>query len=156
MRYVYPVTVTEDEDGFTVTSEWVPELVTCGDTYAEAIARAEDALVSALSFYIDDGKPLPEPPRYATGLDLVAVPVLEAAKLALHDAMLAAGMSNVELGRQIGLDEKAVRRLRDPLHRSHVGQVEQALRALGRRVVVQVEDVADGRDPQDSAVRRAA
>jgi antitoxin HicB len=66
------------------------------------------------------------------------LPPLVAAKLALHDAMLAAGISNVELARRLGLEEKAVRRLRDPLHRSHIGQVEAALRLLGRRLEVRV------------------
>jgi hypothetical protein len=33
---------------------------------------------------------------------------------------------------------KSIRRLRDPLHRSHIGQIETALRALGRRLEVSV------------------
>ena len=137
MRYEYPIDVQEAVDGITVTAPDVPELVTCGDTREEALERAQDALVTALSFYVDDGKPLPAP-RAAGGRHVVSVPVLEAAKLALHEAMLAAKVSNVELGRRMGLGENAVRRLRDPVHRSHVGQVEAALRALGRRVVLEV------------------
>jgi antitoxin HicB len=69
-------------------------------------------------------------------------PALAAAKLALHDAMLEQGISNVELAGRLGLDEKAVRRLRDPLHRSHIDAVEAALRALGRRLVVEVLEIA--------------
>jgi hypothetical protein len=60
------------------------------------------------------------------------------APLDLHDAMLSAGISNVELGRRLDLEEKAVRRLRDPLHRSHIGQIEAALRLLGRRLEIRV------------------
>ena len=71
---------------------------------------------------------------------MIAVTILEAAKLALHESMLTANVSNVDLGRRMGLDEKAVRRLRDPLHRSHVGQVEAALHELGQRVELVVED----------------
>ena len=56
--------------------------------------------------------------------------------------MLAGGVSNVELARRLGLEEKAVRRLRDPLHRSHIGAVEAALRVLGQRLVVDVAKVA--------------
>jgi antitoxin HicB len=56
--------------------------------------------------------------------------------------MLVAGMSNVVLGRRLGLEEKAVRRLRDPLHRSHIGAVEAALRLLGKRLEVTVRDAA--------------
>ena len=81
--------------------------------------------------------PRPSPAR---GRPLVAVTALEAAKLALQEAMLAAGISNVELGRRLGLDEKAVPRLRDPLHRSHIGAVEAALRVLGKRLEVTVRD----------------
>jgi antitoxin HicB len=47
-------------------------------------------------------------------------------------------MSNVELGRRLGMDEKSVRRMRDLLHRSHIGQIEAALRLLGRRLEVHV------------------
>ena len=138
MRYAYPfVMESQAEGGFTVTFPDVPEAITEGDTAEEARERAEDALVTALSFYTDDARPLPAPSA-ARGRPVAMVPPLVAAKLALHGAMLAAGISNVELGRQLGLDEKAVRRLRDPLHRSHIGQIEAALRLLGKRLEVRV------------------
>ena len=101
------------------------------------MARAEDLLETALSFYTDDGLPVPKPTP-AKGRPIVYPRPLVAAKLALHDAMLAAGMSNVELGHRLGLDDKAVRRVRDPLHRSHIGQIEAALRLLGKRLEVRV------------------
>jgi antitoxin HicB len=53
--------------------------------------------------------------------------------------MQADGVSNVELGRRLGLSEGAVRRLLDVDHRSHIGQVEAGLQALGHRVVVVVQ-----------------
>ncbi len=142
MHYAYPFLMEpQPEGGFTVTFPDVPEAITEGDTAAEARERAEDALVTALSFYTDDGRPLPTPSA-AQGRPIAVLPPLVAAKLALHDAMLAAGISNVELGRRLDLDEKAVRRLRDPLHRSHIGQVEAALRQLGKRLEVRVVEAA--------------
>lgn len=142
MKYTYPFDMEpQPEGGFTVTFPDVPEAITEGDTAAEARERAQDALVTALSIYTDDGRPLPHPSA-ARGRALATVPPLEAAKLALHEAMLGARISNVELGRRLGLDEKAVRRLRDPLHRSHIGQVETALRCLGKRIEVMVRDAA--------------
>ena len=141
MRYAYPyVADPQPEGGWTVTFPDVPEAITEGDTLEEVAAMAEDALVTALSFYTEEGQPLPHPSA-ARDLPVAIVPPLVAAKLALHDAMLAAGMSNVVLGRRLGLEEKAVRRLRDPLHRSHIGAVETALHVLGRRLVVDVADV---------------
>ena len=46
------------------------------------------------------------------------------------------GLSNAALARQLGTVEGAVRRLIDLDHRSHIGQVETALHALGQRLVV--------------------
>jgi antitoxin HicB len=138
MRYAYPYNMEpQPEGGFTVTFPDVPEAITEGDTAGEARSRAEDALVAALSFYTDDARTLPTPSA-ARGRPVAMVPPLVAAKLALHDAMLATGTSNVELGRRLDLEEKAVRRLRDPLHRSHIGQIEAALRLLGRRLEIRV------------------
>lgn len=142
MRYAYPYdAVPQPEGGWTVTFPDVPEAITQGDTAEEVAAMAEDALVTALSFYTDSGQALPSPSP-AHNRKLAIVPPLVAAKLALHDAMLAAGMSNVVLGRRLGLEDKAVRRLRDPLHRSHIGAVEAALRLLGQRLVVDVANAA--------------
>ena len=137
MRYAYPIDLLEQPEGFTVTAPDVPELITEGDTRAEALRQAVSGLVTALSFYVDEGQPLPVPSA-PNGRPVVSVPVLEATKLALHAAMVEQRVSNVELARRLDVHESIVRRLRDPLHRSHVGQVEAALAALGRQVVLEV------------------
>jgi antitoxin HicB len=141
MRYAWPVDLLEEPEGVTVTCPDVPEMVTCGTTVADALDAARDALVTALSFYTDDGRPLPAPSA-ARGRPVVTVPALVAAKLALHQAMIGAGVSNVELGRRLGVDEKAIRRMRDPLHGSKIEAVEAALQVLGRRLEVMVRPAA--------------
>jgi antitoxin HicB len=139
MRYAYPAIFSGEPDGVTVMFPDVPEALTWGATRAEAWERAADALISALSIHVEENRPNPKPSP-ARGRDVVSVTALEATKLALHDAMLAACMSNRELADRLGLDEKAVRRLRDPLQRSATGAVEAALRCLGKRVEVTVLD----------------
>ena len=141
MRYAYPAILAEAPDGVTVTFPDVPEAVTCAATRAEAEVRAADALLSTLSAYIEENRPNPKPSA-ARGRPVVSVTAPEATKLALHNAMLAAGISNRALADRLGLDEKAVRRLRDPLQRSAIGPVESALRCLGKRVEVTVLDGA--------------
>jgi antitoxin HicB len=142
MRYAYPCELEEQpEGGFTVTFPDVPEAITQGETRAEALAEAEDALTTALSFYVDSGQVLPMPSP-AEGRPVAFVPSLVAAKLALHEAMVGANISNVALGRQLNTDEKAIRRLRDPLRISHIGAIEAALRALGQRLVVDIAKAA--------------
>jgi antitoxin HicB len=141
MHYAYPADVLKEPGGVTVSFPDVPGAITCGDTRAEALERGQDALISMLSVYVEENRPLPRPSP-ARGRPLIPVAALDAAKLALHDAMLAAHMSNVELGRRLGLDEKQVRRLRDPLHQSHIGKVEAALRILGKRLEVEAKAAA--------------
>jgi len=141
MRFVYPAEITEAPDGWTVTFPDVPEAITGGATRDEAIGRAAEALVSALSIYVEAGERLPSPSP-AKGCPLVSVTALEAAKLALHQAMSEDGLSKVELARRMGKHERAIRRLLDPLHRSHIGEVETALRNLGRRIEISVREAA--------------
>ena len=139
MRYAYPFEMLpQPEGGFTVTFPDVPEAITQADSEDEAASMAVDALVTALSFYTDRGELLPRPSP-SRRRRLAYVPALVAAKLALHDAMIAAGVSNVALARQLGTDEKTVRRLRDPLHQSRINQVDAALRALGKRMSIVIE-----------------
>jgi antitoxin HicB len=139
MRYAYPYELAaQPEGGFTVTFPDLPEAVTQGEDEDEAAAMAEDALVTALSFYTDNAERQPHPSA-ARGRPVAYVPPLVAAKLALHDAMLAAGVSNVALARRLGTDEKTVRRLRDPLHQSRINQIDAALRLLGKRIAIVVE-----------------
>lgn len=136
MRYAYPYDLAaQPEGGFTVTFPDVPEAITQGENEEGAAAMAEDALVTALTFYTEHDEPLPRPSA-ARGRRVARLPPLIAAKLALHDAMVRARVSNVVLARRLGVDEKAVRRMRDPLHRSRMDQIDAALRSLGCRIEV--------------------
>ena len=55
----------QPEGGFTVTCPALPELVTEGDTLAEAFANAQDAWAAVVERYLDEGRPL------AAGVDRV-------------------------------------------------------------------------------------
>jgi antitoxin HicB len=142
MRYAYPYTIApQPEGGFSIVFPDIPEAISQGDTDEEVRDMAEDALVTALSFYTDAAEPLPRPSP-AKGMSVALVPPLVAAKLALHDAMVKAKVSNVVLAHRLGVDEKVIRRLRDPLHRNHIENVEAALRALGKRLLIDVHEAA--------------
>lgn len=60
MLYRVPLLFSpQPEGGFTVTSPLLPELVTEGDTLAEAFANTRDALAAVVELYADEGRPLP-------------------------------------------------------------------------------------------------
>jgi antitoxin HicB len=128
--------------GIVVTFPDVPEAITQGDDMADAHAMAEEALGMALLSYLARGLPLPR--AKARGHDLVPVAVAPdvAAKLAVLEAFAEAGISKVELASRLGKDEKEVRRILDPRHPTKLQALAEALRVLGKRLVVAVEKAA--------------
>ena len=139
MIYEYPCILESHEDGGLVaTFPDIPEAVTGGADRSEVLALAEDALATALAGYVHQKRDIPEPGVALPGLVRVPVPTVVAAKLALYSAMRDQRITKVELARRLGLSESAVRKLANPDHRSHVNQVQRALRALGRTIKVEV------------------
>jgi antitoxin HicB len=137
----------EKAGGFWISFPDVPEALTSGDTRKEAVTEAQDALIAALGTYVKDGRALPAP-RRRRGLIPIALPPLVAAKLALHAAMQEDGISGAALAKRLTLAKRVktadttVRRLLDLDHRSHIGEIEAALEALGRHLTVRVGKLA--------------
>ena len=139
MIYQYPCQLTTDEEGWLVaTFPDVPEAITGGEDRSEALETAEDALATALAGYVHEKRNIPAPGEAVAGQVLVAVQPVVAAKLALYTAMRAQRITKVELADRLGISESAVRKLANPDHRSHVSQVQKALRAVGHSLVVEV------------------
>ena len=136
LQLAYPATLEAQDDGALLVSfPDIPEALTEGATEAEALTEAADCLVAALGGYVNDGCDIPRPSP-ARGRPLVQLPALVAAKLALYQAMREQRVGNVALAKRLGTVEETVRRLLDLDHRSHIGHVEAALKALGQRLVV--------------------
>jgi antitoxin HicB len=64
MMYRVPLVFTpQPEGGYTVTSPVLPELLTEGDTLAEAHANVADAFEAVAELYEEQGRRLPVPPH---------------------------------------------------------------------------------------------
>jgi antitoxin HicB len=138
----YPVTLTPDDNGTVlVTFPDVDGAVTYGVSIDEALTRAPDALATILEAYIKDRRPIPPPSTRRTKYR-VAVPALVEAKIRLYEAMRAAKVGKAELGRRLDWHPPQVDRLLAMTHGSKLAQLEAAFGALGKRLVVGVEDVA--------------
>ncbi len=139
----YRVVLKRASNGTVVaTFPDVPEAHTVGNDEAQALARAPDALETALAIYVDERRDLPRPARPRKGQRAVTLPPMAAAKLAIYQAMRDQGVTQVALARRLGRDPKDVRRLLDLMHRSRLDRLEAALAALGKRLVIEVRDAA--------------
>jgi antitoxin HicB len=139
----YPAKFTAEEGAFTVTFPDIPEAITCGYSAAEAMEYAEDALVAMLSIYMERKKDIPKPSELrGKQMRIVRLPALQEAKLSLYQAMRDARVRKADLARRLGWQKSQVDRLLNLKHASRLDQIEQALAALRKRLVIAVEDAA--------------
>jgi antitoxin HicB len=143
-RFLYPAKFERgDEPGVMVVSfRDVPEAITQGNGERDALWQAADCLEEAIAGRIADGRVIPKASRAARGERLVPVPAPMAAKAALYLTMGEAGVTKAQLARKLSCDEREVRRMLDPRHPTKLPRIKDALEALGRRLVVGVEEAA--------------
>ena len=141
--FSYPATFRPDKDGRPVVRfPDFPEAHTDGKDMREAVEEAIDCLGSVIAFRIAEKKEIPAPSPLKRGQRLVPVPLWMAGKLALYLAMRELGVNNSELARRLGVRETVVRRMLDPEHDTRSEKLQAALAALGKRILVAVEDAA--------------
>ena len=134
----YPVTLERDDNGtILVGFPDVPEAHTFGTTEEDALTHATDALLTALEAYITDKRPLPTPS--SQGQWWVEIPPLDAAKLALYQAMREQRITKYRLSKQLGWHTPQVDRVLALRYRSRFDQIQQALGVVGLQAVINVE-----------------
>ena len=142
--FVYPAGFERGEKAgvLVVTFRDVPEAITQGNGEKDTVWQAADCLEEAIAGRIADGREIPKPSKACRGERLVPLPAPMAAKAALYLAMRETGMTNVQMARKLGCDEREVRRMLDPRHPTKLPRIKEALDALGKRLVIAVEDAA--------------
>jgi antitoxin HicB len=142
--FVYPAKLERgDRTGvLVVTFRDVPEAITQGIGEKDALWQAADCLEEAMAGRIAGGREVPKASRAARGERLIPLPAPMAAKAALYLAMREAVTNHAQLARKLGCDEREVRRMLDPRRATRLPRIEEALEALGKRLVVSVEEAA--------------
>ena len=136
MKVAYPFTVTAHGRRWRVALADVPEANAEADTAAAAIAIAQRHLAAALQVCVEADGELPRPSA-ARGRQVLAPPLLAAAKLLLLEAVYEHEATNVAFAARLDTLEGTVRRLLDLEHPSRIEAVEAALAALGKRFVLE-------------------
>jgi antitoxin HicB len=142
----YALLEPEPEGGFTVTFPEIGYGATYGATWEEALRQAEDMLEEAILGMIAPGEDVPEPaPQIDAAVGSgalrapIALPALTAAKLELYREMRHAGLDEAQLAERLRWPAKKITHIFDGYHVVRLEQLEAALAALGRRLVVTSE-----------------
>jgi antitoxin HicB len=135
----YPVRLTPaEEGGFVVTFRDIPEALTQGDSEDEALDMAKDALITAMDFYFEDKRPVPQPSALEDGEQLVELPPSLASKVLLLNEMVRQKITPSDLARRMGTIPQEVNRIIDLHYITKIDRVAQALKALGKRLELAV------------------
>ena len=140
----YPVKLTRDtNDTFLVTFPDFPEAHTFGETRDEALARAVDALETAIQGRISDREEIPHPGK--TTRASVQLPTKAAVAVEIYRRMRGQGISKAALTRRLGWHRPQVDRVLDLRHGTRLDHIDAVLRALGARL--DVKAVSERRRP---------
>ncbi|MGV7207430.1 type II toxin-antitoxin system HicB family antitoxin [Oxalobacteraceae bacterium A2-2] len=133
----YPVILTPDSNGtYLVDFPDLPTVHSVGNDEADALLEAADALETALSVYFDERRPIPLPSEKNTGDTVVALSALSTAKVLIWNEMFAQKMRKADLARLLKVHTPQIDRLFDLKHSSKIEFVEQAAKALGKRLSI--------------------
>jgi len=143
MQYRYPVKLTRLDNG-SMTAEFpdVPEALTHGVDEDNALYWARDALLVALSGYMDDRRSIPAPSEPKRSARVLEVPPMQSVKLAIYQAMLENHVTQAVLGERMRIDGRQVRRILDLDHNTRLDHLLRALEVLGKRVSVAIDNAA--------------
>jgi len=143
MLQSYPVILTPDENG-TIIAKFpdVPEAITVGADEANALEWAQDALVVALTGYIEERRDIPTPSKRKRDQAFVHLPAQVAMKLAIYQGMRDQGITQATLGECIGVDGRQVRRILDLDQNTSLSQLVRALKCLGKELLIDIRNAA--------------
>lgn len=139
--YDYAIRFEEDTTpGLAVFCRDLPELNSYGDDLEHAKREAVDAIETTLSIYVDQRRAIPQATPPEDDEQVISLPAVTVAKIALWNEMMKRGMRKADLCRLLGVAQTQGDRLVDFLHTSKMEQLEAALAALDTSIRVTAPD----------------
>lgn len=129
----YPALFNRDESGIiVVTFRDIPEALTQGKTEVEAKENARDALITAMDFYFEDRRSVPQPSILEGEEVLIDLPFSVSVKVALLNEMVEQGVSAAELARRLDVSPQSVNRIMKLDHATKIDTLDEAFEKLGK------------------------
>jgi antitoxin HicB len=131
----YPITMTAGTAGAVLVAfPDLPEANFAARDEDHAAGTALDALEAALGAYVEQRRPIPPPSKARKGQSTAALPALSAARVLLWNEMMGQNLRKVDLAVRLGVHTPQVDRLFDFGQAIKFELIEQAARALGKRI----------------------
>ena len=135
----YPAKFSQEDGAYIVTFRDVPESITQGGNFEEAMFLAEDVLICGLEFYFENDKPIPLPSEPQADEIMVYLSDIVYVKALLHNARLETEMSKAELARFMDVRPPEMQRILDQSHNTKLDTISRMLSKLGRPLKLSIE-----------------
>lgn len=135
----YPAKFSQEDGAYIVTFRDVPESITQGGNFEEAMFLAEDVLICGLEFYFENDKPIPLPSEPQADEIMVYLSDIVYVKALLHNARLETEMSKAELARFMDVRPPEMQRILNPRHNTKLDTISRMLSKLGRPLKLSIE-----------------
>lgn len=135
----YPLTLEPDTNGtFLIHFIDFPNVNSSAEDKDQIPTGALDALETALQGYFERRLRVQLPSPVEPGQPIVTLPALSEAKVLLWNEMIAQQLTKADLARRLNVHNPQIDRLFDLSHASKLDFVEQAAKALGKRLTVSI------------------
>jgi antitoxin HicB len=107
---IYHCNITQDGDRYDVEFPDMPNAMTCGFSFDEALYMAKDALDAILETYLIDGYTIPGP-KYHSGYAIEVAPHIA---IAIHLRDWRGNETQASIAQRLGMKYQSYQRLEDP------------------------------------------
>ena len=131
----FPALFAPDENGgYVVTFRDIPEAITQGDTLDEAREAAKDALITAMDFYLEDNRHVPESSQAEANEEFIELPISVSAKIMLINEMIKKRIRPADLAKEMKIKPQEVTRIMNLSHATKIDTLAHAFLVVGRRL----------------------
>jgi len=140
----YPVDIFYDENGTVIVKfEDVPEAISVGANLDAALAWAQDALIVALSGYIDEQRDIPIPDvSLDNNKETICLPPQVVMKLSIYQSMRNRGMTIPDIAKCMDVEVETISWLLSLDHDTGLSMLGQALECVGKMLVIDIKEAA--------------
>jgi len=135
----YPAAFEQDEHTIIVHFPDIPEAITYGTDYDDAVFMANDVLQFVFDkIYFEEGKTIPLPSPVQEGQVAISLDETASMKVMLHNEMVKQNVIKAELARRMNIAPQHIKRLLNPKMPTKLTTLSEAFAALGKRLEIRV------------------
>lgn len=134
----YPAKIVVEEQTYLVQFLDLEEAFTEGKSLEEAVSMAEEVLDLVIQARLDLGQAVPQPSE-VSGKKTYWIPLPASTQAALAVIWASSETTKAELARRMGTSWASVQRLENPKNNTTIRQLEKALAATGKRLILKIE-----------------